>query len=170
MTQANRGRMVWGLLLVLVGIYFLAIQFFPALRVYAINEQNWPLLVVGVGALFLVAALLTWTPGLMIPAAVVGGIGVLLFWQNSTGNFASWAYAWTLIPGFSGIGIVLMNLMQGNVRRAIIAGGAPILVSLAAFLIFGSFFGALGLFGQYWPLLLVLLGVIVLAQAFWKRS
>lgn len=170
MTQANRGRTIAALLLILAGLYFFAVQFIPGLGIFALTGNNWPLIVVGVGIALLVAALLTWTPGLLIPAAIVSGIGALLFWQNATQNFASWAYAWTLIPGSMGVGIFLMHLMQGNLRQGILAGGTPVVLSLVMFAIFGSFFGALGILGQYWPLLLILVGVIVLAQAFWRRA
>lgn len=170
MNRSRRGRVVLALLLILFGIYLLAIQFFPALRVYALNETNWPLAIVGVGVLLLVVGLLTWSPGTMVPACIVGGIGGILYWQNATNSWASWAYMWTLIPGFAGVGIFLMHLMQGNLRQAILAGGTPLLISLAAFLIFSSFLGALDIFGRYWPLLLVLLGVILLAQALWRRA
>lgn len=170
MTQVNRGRVIAAAILILLGIYLFAVQFVPALRAFTVNENNWPLIIVGIGVLFLLGALLTWTPGMMVPAAILMGLGALLFWQNATNNWGSWAYAWTLFPGFAGVGTFLMFLMQGNLRQAIIAGGTPILISAAAFLIFGSFFGALGMFGQYWPLLLILLGVIFLAQAFWKRA
>lgn len=170
MNKSTGGRVIFALLLILFGAYFLAMQFFPALRIYSLNEANWPLIVVGVGVLLLVIGILTGNHGMMVPACVVGGIGGILYWQNATGNWGSWAYAWTLIPGFVGVGVFLVNLLQGNLRQAIIAGGAPILISLAAFLIFASFFGAIGAFGQYWPLLLVLLGVILLAQVFWKRQ
>ena len=169
MTQANRGRVVWAVLLIAAGLYLFAIQFFPALRVFSINQDNWPLILVGIGAVLLVAGLLTWTPALMIPACVVGGLGVLMFWQNATNNWASWAYAWTLIPGFVGVGIVLMNVMQGSLRQGLIAGGSLVLLSVLGFLIFGSFFGVLGGLGQYWPVLLILVGIIVLAQALLKR-
>lgn len=166
MTQSDRGRMIVALLLILAGLYFFAIQFIPALRVFSLTDNNWPLIVVGVGVALLVATLLTWTPSFMIPAAIVTGIGALLFWQNATNNWASWAYAWTLIPGFVGVGVFLMHVMQGNLRQGILTGGAPALVSLVMFAIFGSFFGALGFLGQYWPLLLIVVGVIVLARAF----
>ena len=106
----------------------------------------------------------------MVPAAVVAGMGGILYWQNVTNEWASWAYMWTLIPVFVGVGIFLRHLMQGELRQAIVAGGAPILLGLAAFLIVASFLGVIGTFGQYWPLLLVLLGVILLAQAFWRRK
>jgi hypothetical protein len=173
MTQDNRGRVVGALLLILGGLYLFAIQFVPALRVLAINESNWPLIIVGIGVALLLAALLTWTPPLMVPAAILGGLGALLFWQNATDNWArwaSWAYAWTLLPVFAGIGVLLMHLMYGNPRQGIVAGGGPILGGLIGFLLFGSFFGALGTLGHYWPLLLILLGVLVLAQGFWRRA
>lgn len=170
MTQQNRGRIIGAVILIVVGVYLFALQFLPGLSILRINENNWPLIIVAVGVAFLLGALLTWTPPLMIPASVIIGLGGLLFWQNATDNWASWAYAWTLFSVFSGIGIFLMNVMQGNLRQGLIAGGAPFLGGLAAFLIFGSFFGALGILGQYWPVLLILGGVIILAQVFWKRD
>lgn len=170
MPQTSRGRIIAALILILIGIYLFALQFFPALGVFAINERTWPLIIVAVGVAFLIGALLTWTPPLMMPASILVGLGGLLFWQNATDNWGSWAYAWTLFPVFSGVGIFLMNLMQGNLRQGILAGGGSILFGLVAFLIFGSFFGALGVFGQYWPLLLILGGIIILAQVFWRRT
>lgn|GEM_PF-7029539 len=48
-------------------------------------------------------------------------------------------------------------------------GGVParvgrtlILMSLVLFSLFGSLFGALGFMGDYWPTLLILLGLIIL--------
>jgi hypothetical protein len=170
MTQENRGRIIWAVLLILAGLYLFAIQVFPGLQILSINENTWPLILVGVGAVLLVAGLLTWTPGLMIPACVVGGLGVLMFWQNSTDNWSSWAYAWTLIPGFAGVGILLMHAMQGDLKQGLKQGGGTILFSAIAFLVFASFFGAIGSFGQYWPLLLIGGGVILLAQAVLRRA
>ncbi len=170
MTQENRGRIIWAVLLIAAGLYLFAVQFFPALQVLAINQDNWPLILVGIGAILLVAGLLTWTPGLMVPACIVGGLGVLMFWQNATNNWQSWAYAWTLVPGFIGVGVLLMNVMQGDLRQGLRQGGSAILFSAIAFLVFGSFFGAIGSFGQYWPVLLILGGAILLGQAFLRKA
>ncbi len=169
MTSQNRGRIIGAAVLILIGLYFFALQFFPALGVYAINGNTWPLIIIAVGIALLLGALLTWTPALLIPASIMIGLGALLYWQNATDNWGSWSYTWTLFPVFSGVGIFLMNVMQGNLRRGIVAGGSPILGGLVAFLIFGSFFGALGALGQYWPVLLILVGVVILAQVFWRQ-
>ncbi len=56
--------------------------------------------------------LLFWVPGMIVPAAIVAGVGGLLYWQNATGNWASWAYSWALIPGFSRVGTLLSSLLE----------------------------------------------------------
>jgi len=162
------GRAVAALTLILLGAYLLALQFFPALRVYALNESNWPLLLVGLGGVFLAAALLTRKPRGLVSAVVVSGVGAILYWQNATGNWASWAYMWTLLPGLFGIGFFLMHVMEGNLRNGVVIGGTLIVLSGAAFLLFSSMYGAFAFLGTYWPLLLVLLGVILLAQVFMR--
>ena len=103
-----------------------------------------------------------------VPACIVGGIGGLLYWQNATGNWESWAYAWTLIPGFVGVGIVLSGLLGGEIRQSVSGGGWLILISLVLFTIFGSFFGALGIVGDYWPVLLILLGLLILIRSLFR--
>ena len=103
-----------------------------------------------------------------VPACVVGGIGGLLYWQNVTGNWESWAYAWALIPGFVGVGTMLMGIVSrdgGQVRSA----AWLLVISAILFVVFGSFFGALGFLGKYWPVLLILLGVLSLFQGLFRR-
>jgi hypothetical protein len=107
-------------------------------------------------------AILAGVPGLAVPAAIAGGIGALLWWQNSTDHWETWAYAWSLIPGFVGVGIILNGLLSGNVRSGLIGGGWLIIISLILFFIFGSFLGGLELFGAYWPILLIALGLLIL--------
>jgi hypothetical protein len=168
MNRTNRSRIGIGLVLVLIGAWFLAMQFVPALHDWTLNEVTWPLAVIGVAILLFVIGLVTWVPGLMVPACIVGGIGGLLYWQNTTGNWESWAYAWTLIPGFVGVGVFLSELLTGKVRQAVSGGGWLILISLVLFLIFSSFFGGPSILGAYWPVLLILLGLILLAQVLFR--
>lgn len=166
MDTARRTGISFALILIALGAWFLAVELVPAVREIAYGRATWPLNIVGAGALLLAAGLLTWTPGWAIPACIVGGIGGLLYWQNLTGAWASWAWAWTLIPGFVGVGIILAGLLRGRLRGPLIGGAWTIFASLVLFSIFGSFLGGLTLVSQLWPLLLILVGLIVLAQAF----
>lgn len=102
-----------------------------------------------------------------MPAAIFSGIGGLLYWQNATNQWASWAYAWTLIPGFAGVGALLMGLLGKEPMRNFRAGAWLVFISLVMFAIFGAFLGGMNFFGPYWPLLLVALGVILLARNLW---
>ena len=168
MNRETRSNLVIGLLLIVLGGWFLAGQFVPDLKFWINAEKSWPLFVIGAGLLLLVLGLLTQTAEMAIPACIVGGIGGLLYWQNTTGNWDSWAYAWTLIPGFVGVGIMLAGLLRGQGSRAFREGGGLILVSLVLFVIFGSFLGGGAVLGSYWPVLLILLGLWLLVRPWVK--
>jgi hypothetical protein len=163
MRRGLRSNLAVGLMLILLGAWFLVVQLVPSLQAYV--ELSWPLIIVGVGVILLIFAVLAGVPGLAVPACIVGGVGGLLYWQNATGNWDSWAYAWTLIPGFVGVGILLNGLLGGeSVRQAGRGGAWLILISLVLLAVFGSFFGALGALGRYWPVLLIVLGVLALLK------
>jgi hypothetical protein len=156
-------------LLVLAGLVFLAFRLVPQLEDWVRIEYSWPLIVVGVGALLLVMGLLFGSPFMAVPAFIVGGIGGLLYWQNVTGRWESWAYAWALIPGFAGLGTVVAGLLGGEPRKSIPSGLQTILVSLVLFAIFASFLGGTDFLGPYWPVLLIALGLILLIRPFFAR-
>jgi hypothetical protein len=105
---------------------------------------------------------------MLIPACIVSGIGGLLYWQNATGEWATWAFAWTLIPGFVGIGLVLFGLL-GRRRGALIGGGWVIFNSLVLFAVFGSFLGGLRIVTLFWPVLVITLGIVLIGQGFFRR-
>ena len=164
MGGGRRSSLAAGLVLILLGALFLVIQLVPELEAWF----SWPWIIIGVGIFLLVIGLLTGVPAMAVPACIVGGIGGLLCWQNATGNWESWAYAWALIPGFVGVGIVLSGLLGGETRQAIRGGGWLIMISLMLFAVFGSFFGALGLAGDYWPVLLIFLGLLILGRSLFR--
>jgi hypothetical protein len=165
-----RARVASGILLILLGLLFLSYQMMPGWWDWLRLDISWPLIVIGVGLLFLVFGLLTGTPALAVPACVISGIGALLYWQNATGNWGSWAYVWTLIPGFVGVGVILAGLLGGSrIREALEGGSWSIFTSLVMFAIFGSFLGGLNILGIYWPVLLIVAGVLVMARALIRR-
>lgn len=170
MARRTRTSVIGGSLLILLGLFFLALQMMPERLAWLRIEMSWPLIVVGVGLFLLVFGLLVGAPGMAVPASVVAGIGALLYWQNATGNWESWSYAWALIPGFVGVGVILNGLLGGEKMRDSLEGGFwLILISLVLFAIFGSFLGGLTLFGSYWPVLLIVLGLVVLVRSFLRR-
>lgn len=153
----KRSSIIGGTILILMGLLFLSFQMFPELAEQLDIGRQWPLIVIGVGVLFLLGALVG-TPPLAVPGSVIAGIGGILYYQNVSGDWASWAYIWALIPGFAGIGTMLMGLLTPGGRRNVREGGRLVVISLVMFLIFGAFFGGLGRLGQYWPVLLIGIG------------
>jgi hypothetical protein len=169
MKREHRGGLAAGLVLILLGMLFLIIQFLPGLQTQI--TLSWPLIIVGVGVTLLILAILGGIPGLAIPACIVGGIGVLLYWQDTTGNWDSWAYVWTLILGFAGLGVVMKGLLGAeDTRQSVSSGLWLILISLVLFAIFGSLFGALEVGGRYWPILLIVLGLLVFVRGIGHRG
>ena len=173
MNAGQRSRLTVGVLLVALGVGFLVLQLMPGLADWFRVTLSWPLIIVGVGVLVLVVGLLSAAPETAIGACVVAGIGGILYYQNLTGNWESWAYAWTLIPGFTGVGMVIAGLLGSRVPRSISRGLNQIIASVILFLIFGSIFGPIfggfSFLGPYWPLLLVAAGLLIIIRALLHR-
>jgi len=165
MDQTRRLTLVGGLLFILLGAFFLVVQLVPGLEIWLDPAYWWPLVVVAPGALLFLLALVIQVPALAVPGSIVAGIGVLLFWQNATGNWDSWAYAWTLIPGFIGIGLIITGLLSGKLRGSLGAGIWMMAISGVSFAVFGSLLGGLALPRVILPLLVIALGGLMLVRA-----
>jgi len=166
MEGRSKSAIVVGAILIALGIYFLVTRFAPGF----LGAFSWPYIIIGVGVVFLVIALATWTPGLTVPACIIGGIGGILYWQNQTGAWDTWSYAWALIPAFSGVGVFLNETMEGRPIKGIVDGGWPILIGLLLFFLFGSFFGHLPWLGPWWAVVLIVIGVLVLLRPLVRRG
>ncbi len=168
MNDRRRSQWVGGLVMVLLGAALLAVQLVPSLKHWietSIDWANsWALVVVGVGVFLLILGLLLGAPGMAVPACIVGGIGGLLYWQTATGHWETWAYAWALIPGFAGVGGILAGLLGGNARQALRGGGWLVFISLVTFFIFAFFLGGPQVFREYWPVLIIVLGLVLLVR------
>jgi hypothetical protein len=169
MTQQSRSNLIIGLLLVLVGVIFLAGRFIPGVKDLFDLDFAWPLIVVAVGVFLFLLGVLTGAPGLSVPACIVAGVGGILYYQNATGDWASWSYLWTLIPGFVGVGIILSGLLSGEWRTALREGLTTILTSAFLFFIFWLFLGGSAIGWEYWPLLLIFFGIWILVRQLFRR-
>lgn len=169
MAQQRIGNLIGGVVLIGLGMLFLLFQFIPGLGNLFRIDLFWPLIIIAVGALFLTAAVATRTPPLAIPGSIIGGIGCLLFLQNITGYWESWAFAWTFIPGFVGVGIALNGLLSGKVNEGLRSGGVLIAISFALFVVFATFLGPFAFLSRLWPLLLIFAGLALLARMLLMR-
>ena len=70
----------------------------------------------------------------------------------------------------NGVGIILSGMLGDEVRLSLGVGGWLILIRLALFAVFRSFFSRIGLLGTYWSMLLIALGLLLLAVRCFARG
>jgi len=170
-SKRNTGSLVGGSLLVIFGILALLGQLF---RNFNFWETFWPFFIIGVGLLFFVGMFAGGrsVSGLAIPGSIITTIGLMLFYQNITDHWESWAYGWTVILMSVGLGIFIMGIWGQNLTQR--AAGLRVLrIGLILFIVFGAFFELIftagrpfGLRSVIFPAGLILLGLyLVLARS-----
>lgn len=171
----RRGSFTFGILLILVGGWFLAVQMIPQLDEWVMNFAEWPAWIIAPGVLFLAAAIISGVSGLAVPGAILSGLGGIFYYTSTTGDWQSMSYLWALIIASIGVGVFLMHLLDGNPAKAINEGGSTILTGVVMFLILGSFLRAMAFdqepfFGDYWPLMLIAAGLWSLIRPMFRRG
>lgn len=161
MNKSQRASLTIGIVLIVLGAIFIAANVVPSFRALLNEVNTWPMIIEIVAAGLLLLGLMVGAPGMVIPATIVAGIGGILWWQNTTGNWASWSYMWTLIPGFVGVGMLLSKVLGERDHVSVSSALSTIGSSLVMFVIFGAFFGGFSWMGPYWPLMLVAAGILI---------
>ncbi len=175
--QINRnvGALVGGTILILFGLLSLAGEVFSFLN----WSFLWPFIVIGIGAVFFVAMFAGGKPaaGFAIPGSIIGGIGLVLLFQNITEYWQSMSYFWTVIIFFVGVGIYIMGLREENDHRK--RSGLHVMkIGFILFIVFGAFFELLyssfmpsGWRGIVFPVLLILFGgYLLLSRSRFSRG
>jgi hypothetical protein len=156
--RSNVGALIGGAVLIAFGLLSLAGQVFRSLNWGFL----WPFIVIGIGATFFVAMFAggRQSAALAIPGSIVGGMGLILLFQNITHHWESMSYFWTLIIAFVGVGIYLMGMYGGDVNQKQ-SGLRVMKIGFVLFIIFGMFFEMI--FSSFnniiFPVLLIVLGV-----------
>src|SRR6266542_5075082 len=93
--RSNAGALIVGALLIGFGLLSLVGRIFTSMDWGFL----WPFAIIGFGALFFVAMFAggKGTAAFAIPGSIVGGIGLVLLFQNITQRWESMSYFWTLI-------------------------------------------------------------------------
>ncbi len=149
MEKKNRTQLVLGLLLILVAGWLIATRIRPDLADILHLTFAWPMWVMFAGAAILVIGLLVGESDMAVPACIVAGIGGILYYQNATNHWESWAYLWTLIPGFVGVGKILSGIIGGDFMACLREGLKLLLSCAILFTIFATIFNAWDIFGPY---------------------
>ncbi|OGO04389.1 MAG: hypothetical protein A2Y73_04215 [Chloroflexi bacterium RBG_13_56_8] len=174
MSNKDRGRdnanWVFGGILIAVGVLWLLAQL-VGIRV---GSYLWPLFIIVPGVVLFVLAMTMEGragEGLAITGGIVTMVGLLLFYQNATGHWQSWAYAWALVaPTSIGLAQIIYGLVKG--LDSVVASGRRIAtVGIIIFLGGAAFFelvigiSGFGLGGIGWAVLLIGAGVLFLLRA-----
>ena len=169
MNRQGHSQLALGVILILLGAWFLLDKSVPAFHTLFDQYTQWPMNMLLIGAGILIVGLVLGQPGMAVPAAIVAGIGGIFYYQDATNSYDSWSYMWTLIPGFVGVGSILAGLLGDSTTHNLKRGLNLMVVSAVMFLVFSSFFGGWELFGNYGPaILLILLGLWVLGSGIYR--
>ena len=174
-THHRRNPIVAGIVLITIGTIAWAMNATGTDPSSWLGGSGWTLFILIPGMILFVAGLLAQdepTVGLTIAGSIIMTIAVMLFAMDRTGHYEAWAYAWTLIPGAAGVG-VLLHGFQTDDQRKIRAGSRLIAISLVMFALGAVFFETIFQTGTvpfgvdgFWQVLLVIAGVFVIALAF----
>jgi fucose permease len=138
---------------------------------------GWPFFIIVPGVALMILALGSNTSAerLIVPGTVATVVGLLLFYQNLTNHWESWAYAWALIfPTAVGLGLLIQGSFRGRPTQVRV-GLRFTVTGLALFLVGAFFFEAIiGISGNRFGRLsgtvlaagLVALGLILLLVNF----
>jgi hypothetical protein len=154
----KQGSVLLGVLFIVAGLFFLAAEFWPGLAELVNFVRLWPLILLGLGVLFLLQAVVN-EPGTAVPGVILTTIGSILLYQNITGHWGFWQL-WLLIPGAVGVGILLYSLLDHKLKETWPAVLILIGVSTVLFLIFT---GGMWL-NWLWPLALIVAGFALLLK------
>lgn len=135
----------------------------------------WPLFVVIPGVVVLISGLAAAPGGAGTAATVTGSqmtaLGLLLLFQNLTGLWQTWAYAWALVwPASIGLGLTVRGTLSGDDKVAR-DGGRTALLGLFMFVVGFAFFegilkisgSSLGVVGDLaLPIVLIAGGLVVI--------
>jgi hypothetical protein len=142
-------ELIAGLLLLVIGLLVLAsdplIGFVRGLGISDDVLRWWPVLLVGLSLFFLVPSLVgrqhrRLRAGMVLPGAMLAGIGSALLYTSLNDRWVAWTYLWTVIPFSFGLGMYAAGwIADAPAFKWIgsgIAGG-----SVVAYLVFATAFG-----------------------------
>lgn len=111
MKHLDTGRVVLAVTLIAAGVIILVVRRFGGTA-----ETLWPFFIIIPGvALAGLTMTGSWqSKTAAATGAVIAGIGVILWVQELTDYYQSWAYAWALLPAFAGLGLFISGYRDND--------------------------------------------------------
>ena len=169
MSNINRGTVILGTFLIAIGLIYLVLNFIPGLN----PGDTWPIIFFILAAGFYAPAFL-WKSaqrglaGLFIPGSIMLALGLIFTYDVLTEDWASWAYAWLLIPGGVGLGLWLGSTVGQWGKGATQTGLWMMAVTVGLFAIFATIFAASEAMRLLGPVVIILAGAFILFRVFRK--
>ena len=169
MDNVNRGTVVLGAFLVAIGAIFLVLNLIPGVDM----GKTWPVIFFFLATAFYLPAFL-WQGArrglgaLFIPGSILLVLGLIFVYDVLTGDWASWAYAWLLIPAGVGLGLTLGSAVGGWGRGPAQTGLWLMGVDVGLFALIATIFGGNPAIRTFGPLVIILAGVLILVRVFRK--
>jgi len=165
METPQRNRLVGGLVMVGIGLFLLAAQFF---RAQWMGLAILPVL----GGIFIVAGLIARNPGLLVPGGILSGIGLgsyltSVVFVDTTGELMGAAFLLAFAAGWALI--TVLSLLIGKLQLWPLIPGAIIGAVGAALLAGSAGLQVLEFVGRWWPMALIAGGLASLWKVF-RRS
>jgi len=138
-----------GLLLLVVGILLLASEpltdFVGGVGIDEDVLRWWPIIIIGLSLFFLVPALVggpnrRLRAGMVIPGALLAGVGSALLYTSLTDRWSAWAYLWSVLPFSLGLGMYAAGWIADAPAFKWIGSGLAI-GGVVAYLVFATAFG-----------------------------
>jgi hypothetical protein len=168
--RRNGAGIALGVVLVVVGLFYLLVQ----VAAVDLSSFGWPLFVIIPGVTLLIVGFVSLGTGAAIPGGILTMVGLVLAYQNSTGHWTSWAYAWALVaPGGVGLGLFLQGLRERNgslIRQGRSLMFIAALIFMVGFVFFESILNISGINDQpvvksALPALFIVIGILLLARS-----
>jgi hypothetical protein len=168
--RRNGAGIALGVVLVVVGLFYLLVQ----VAEIDLSSFGWPLFVIIPGVTLLIVGFVSLGTGAAIPGGILTMVGLVLAYQNSTGHWTSWAYAWALVaPGGVGLGLFLQGLRERNgnlIRQGRSLMFIAALIFMVGFVFFESILNISGINDQpvvkaALPALFIVIGILLLARS-----
>jgi len=142
-------ELIAGLVLLVVGVVILAseplIAFFRGLGISDDVLRWWPVLILGLSLFFLVPGLVggpsrRLRAGMVIPGAILAGVGIALLYTSLTDRWSAWAYLWSVLPFSFGLGMYAAGWIADAPAFKWIGSGIAV-GGVVVYLVFATAFG-----------------------------